>query len=201
MIERIILVDLPAEFGIKDMELLKTLVELVARNPGLRINYDALARDLKRSKPTIINYISYLEYALILKLVRNLRPGFMATSRKMRKAYPNNVAFSHIFAAPEDIGKVIETAVLQELDAEYYFRDNTTEIDFILKDGKIVPVEVKYGKVELKRFLRALDKIELDYGFVITRDIYKEEEINGKRIFMMPAWAFVLFKDEFITKK
>lgn len=200
VIERIILVDLPAEFGIKDMELLKTLVELVARNPGLRINYDALARDLKRSKPTIINYISYLEYALILKLVRNLRPGFMATSRKMRKAYPNNVAFSHIFAAPEDIGKVIETAVLQELDAEYYFRDNTTEIDFILKDGKIVPVEVKYGKVELKRFLRALDKIELDYGFVITRDIYKEEEINGKRIFMMPAWAFVLFKDEFITK-
>ena len=198
VIERIIFVDLPSEFGIKDMDLLKTLVELVARNPGLRINYDALSRDLKRSKPTIINYISYLEYALILKLVRNLRPGFMATSRKMRKAYPNNVAFSHIFAFENSFGKVIETAVLQELDAEYYFRDNATEIDFILKNGKIVPIEVKYGKVELKQFLRALDKIELDYGFVITRDIYKEEEINGKRIFMIPAWAFVLFKDEFL---
>jgi len=45
---------------------------------------------------------------------------------------------------------------------------------------------------------RGKDKIELDYGFVITRDIYKEEEINGKRIFMIPAWAFVLFKDEFL---
>ena len=61
-----------------------------------------------------------------------------------------------------------------------------------------MPVGVKYGKVELKQFLRALNKIELDYGFVITHDIYKEEEIEGKRIFMIPAWAFVLFKEEFI---
>jgi predicted AAA+ superfamily ATPase len=118
----------------------------------------------------------------------------------MRKAYPNNVAFSHIFASENNFGNVIETAVLQALDAEYYFRDNATEIDFILKlkNGEIVPVEVKYGKVELKQFLRALAKIELDYGFVITRDIYKEEEINGKRIFMIPAWAFMLFKEEFL---
>ena len=201
VLERIIYVDLPSEFGIKDMELLKTLVELVARNPGLRINYDALSRDLKRSKPTIINYINYLEYALILKLVRNLRPGFLATSRKMRKAYPNNVAFARIFAPEADPGKVIETAVLQALDAGYYFRDNHTEIDFILKSGKIVPIEVKYGtNVELKQFTRALNKIGLDYGIVITRDIYKEEEIKGKRILMVPAWAFLLFKQEFIRR-
>ncbi len=201
VLERIIFVDLPSEFGIKDMELLKTLVELVATNPGMRINYDALSRDLKRSKPTIINYISYLEYALILRRVRNLRPGLMATSRKMRKVYPTNVAFARIFA-PESspgIGRVVETVILQELDAEYYFRDNTTEIDFILKNGRIVPVVVKYGgEPELKQFLRTLAKIGLDYGFVITRDIYKEEKINGKRILMVPAWAFVLFKDEFI---
>lgn len=57
---------------------------------------------------------------------------------------------------------------------------------------------MNYGNVELKQFLRALAKIELDYGFVITRDIYKEEELNGTRLFMIPAWAFVLFKDEFL---
>jgi predicted AAA+ superfamily ATPase len=125
----------------------------------------------------------------------------MATSRKMRKAYPNNIAFARIFAPEANIGKVIETAVLLALDAEYYFRDNHTEIDFILKSGKIVPVEVKYGKkVELKQFTRALNKIGLDYGIVITRDIYKEEEIKGKRILMVPAWAFLLFKQEFIRR-
>jgi len=197
VIERIIYIDLPSEFGIKDMELLKTLVELVARTPGLRLNYDALSRDLKRSKTTIINYIAYLEYALMLKLVHNLRPGFMATSRKLRRVYPGNVAFSYMFAA-KDLGKVIENLVLQELDARYYFRDNAAEIDFVLKNGKIVPIEVKYGRVELKQFIRALDKIGLDSGIVITKDVYKEEKINDKQIFMIPAWAFVLFKQEFL---
>lgn len=205
VIERIIYIDLPAEFGIKDMELLKTLVELVARNPGLRLNYDALSRDLDRSKPTIINYIAYLEYALMLKLVHNLRPGFMATSRKLRRAYAGNVAFSCMFMfAEKDPGKVVENLVLQELDARYYFRNKSVEIDFILKNGngKIVPIEVKYGKVEpeLKQFIRALDKIGLDYGIVVTRDVYREAKINGKQILMIPVWAFLLFKHEFLER-
>ena len=199
VIERIIYIDLPAEFGIKDMELLKTLVELVARNPGLRLNYDALSRDLNRSKPTIINYIAYLEYALMLKLVHNLRPGFMATSRKLRRAYPGNIAFSYMFTE-KDLGKVVENLVLQELDARYYFRDNAAEIDFILKNGKIVPVEVKCGKVELKQFIRALDKVGLDSGIVITKDVYKEEKTNDKQILMIPVWAFLLFKQEFLYR-
>ena len=197
VIERIIYIDLPSEFGIKDMELMKTLVELVARNPGLRINYDALSRDLNRSKPTIINYIAYLEYALMLKLVHNLRPGFLATSRKLKRAYPSNVAFSYLFADKE-LGKVVENLVLQELDAQYYFRDNASEIDFVLKNGKIVPIEVKYGKPELKHFIRALDKLGLDSGIVITKDVYKAEKINDKQILMIPVWAFVLFKHEFL---
>jgi len=196
VLERIILIDLPSEFGIKDMELLKTLTELVAGNPGMVINYDALAKDLRRSKPTIINYINYLEYALILKLISNLRPGFLATSRKMRKAYMSNAAFSFIYS--HEIGKVMENLVLQELDAEYYFRKNKAEIDFILNKEKRLPIEIKYGKVELKQFLRALDKVELDCGIVVTKDIYREEKIDDKRIIMIPAWAFLLFKEEFI---
>lgn len=198
VLERILFIDLPAEFGIKDMELLKTLVELVAQNPGLRINYDALARDLKQSKPTIINYFGYLEYALILKLVRNLRPGFLATSRKLKRAYPTNVAFARMFSTADNLGKVIETLLAQELDARYYFRDNSTEIDFILKDGKILPIEVKYGKVDLAQFRRALDKTGLDYGLLITKDRYKEEKIDCKNILMVPIWAFVLFPHKFL---
>ena len=182
----------------KDMELLKTLVELVARNPGLRINYDALARDLKQSKPTIINYVGYLEFGLILNLVRNLRPGFMATSRKLKRAYPTNVAFARMFVIEDNLGKVIETLMVQELDARYYFRNNSTEIDFILKNEKILPIEVKYGKIDPLQFCRALNKIGLEYGIVITKDRYREEKINGKQILLIPAWVFVLFPHKFL---
>jgi len=129
----------------------------------------------------------------------------MATSRKLRRAYAGNVAFSCMFMfAEKDPGKVVENLVLQELDARYYFRNKSVEIDFILKNGngKIVPIEVKYGKVEpeLKQFIRALDKIGLDYGIVVTRDVYREAKINGKQILMIPVWAFLLFKHEFLER-
>ena len=67
-----------------------------------------------------------------------------------------------------------------------------------MKNGKIVPIEVKYGKSELKHFIRALDKIGLDSGIVITKDVYKAEKIKDKQILMIPVWAFVLFKHEFL---
>ncbi|WP_157438782.1 DUF4143 domain-containing protein, partial [Acidiplasma aeolicum] len=37
--------------------------------------------------------------------------------------------------------KLIENFVMQELDSKYYFRDKNYEIDFILKNGNIIPVE------------------------------------------------------------
>ena len=67
-----------------------------------------------------------------------------------------------------------------------------------MKNGKIVPIEVQYGKPELKHFIRALDKLGLDSGIVITKDGYKAETIKDMQILMVPVWAFVLFKREFL---
>ena len=94
MIERIIYRDLPLEFGIKDHELLKTLIEMIATQPGMIINYDALSRNLKRHKKTIMDYFFYLEYAMLVRIVANYRKGFLVSSRKMRKAYMTNTAVS-----------------------------------------------------------------------------------------------------------
>ena len=61
IVDRIIYKDIPLEFGIKDLELLETLVKIIFTQPGLIVNFDAFARNLKRDKKTIINYIFYLK--------------------------------------------------------------------------------------------------------------------------------------------
>jgi hypothetical protein len=202
VIDRILHIDLPLEFGLKDTELLKTILELTAKNPGFIVNYDSLSKDLKRSKQTVMSYFWYLEYALIIKLVSNIRPGFLSTSRKMRKAYLTNTAFALACERTpgEDVyGKLLENLVLQELDAEYYFRMKNTEIDFIAKkDGKMTPIEVKYGKVDVKEFAGALDKVGLKRGIIVTKDVFREEEVEGKKITLAPAWLFALFKDNIL---
>ncbi|MDI6708348.1 MAG: ATP-binding protein [Candidatus Thermoplasmatota archaeon] len=156
VIERIIYRDLPVEFGLKDIELLNILIKMVAESPGMVLNYDSLSRDLKRSKTTIINYISYLEYALILRLVYNYRKGFVSSSRKLRKIYLTNVSISFAlvphFYTEKFLEKVVENLVINKFNVKNYYRNNY-EIDAVIKTSKgILPVEVKYGKIEAKKY-------------------------------------------------
>lgn len=192
VLERIIYKDLPWEFGLKDAELLRSLVEMVSREPGMIINFDRLSRDLRRNKITLINYFEYLKYGLIIRELRNLRAGFLISSRKAKKVYPLNTAFC--FAYRQDfyqerfLQKAGETAVANFLNASYYFRNNF-EVDFILKRGeKTIPVEVKYGKVDKKGISRFLEKFKMKEGIIVSKDVFKEE--NSLKI--IPLWQFLL---------
>lgn len=196
VIERIIYRDLPVEFGLKDIELLNILIRMIAENPGMILNYDNLSRDLKRSKTTIINYISYLEYAMILKLVYNYRKGFVTSSRKMRKIYLTNVSISFAlvpgFYTEKFLEKAVENLVINKLNAKNYYRNNY-EIDAVIKTSKgILPVEVKYGKTETKKILKFLEDFNLKEALVVTKDLFKKETIDGKKILFIPAWILLI---------
>lgn len=196
IIERIIYRDLPIEFGLKDIELLKILIEMVAKNPGMILNYDRLSIDLKKNKRTIINYISYLEYAMIFKLVHNYRKGFLISSRKLRKIYLTNSALSLIFVedfyAESFLEKIIEEIVINEIDVKNYYR-NSYEIDAIIKTKKdTLPIEVKYGKVETKGMLKFLIEFSIKKGIIVTKDVFKEEKFENKKISFIPIWIFLL---------
>ncbi|MBE0524720.1 MAG: ATP-binding protein [Methanosarcinales archaeon] len=58
VIERVIYKDLPDEFEIKDVELLKTLVYIISKKPGMIVNYKEIAKDLGKDQRTIANYLN-----------------------------------------------------------------------------------------------------------------------------------------------
>ena len=196
VLDRIVLIDVPEEFGIRDTDLLKKLVEMIASDPGFMLNYDSLSKKLGRSKQTIINYIFYLEYSLVIKTVKNMRPGFLSSSRKMRKVYFTNSAFQ--FAARgltyDNLGKVAENAVFQASSPDNYYREGQEEIDFLItRDGKVIPIEVKYGAYEADRIITLVKKLGLSYGIIVSRDEYRIHERNGVKIRIIPLWLFVLY--------
>ena len=196
VIERIIYKDLPIEFGLKDIELLKILIELFAKNPGMILNYDTLSKDLKKNKITLTNYISYLEYAMVLRIVCNYRKGFLVSSRKLKKIYLTNSAFSFVFVdnfySESFLEKIIEEMVINEIEAKNYYR-NSYEIDAIVKlKQKVLPIEVKYGKVEAKGMLKFLREFSIKRGLIITKNLFKEETVDNKKISLIPIWAFLL---------
>ena len=196
IIERISLIDIPEEFHIKNIELLKNILNIIGDQPGFILNYDSLSKDFNVSKETLINYFYYLEYSLIIKLVLNFRGSFASASRKMKKVYFYNSSFLYNYKNIMNYnyyGKLIENFVMQELDAKYYFRDKSYEIDFILKNDNIIPVEVKYrNNVETKNFIKVLKKLNLNYGIIISKDEFRNEIIDNIKIKILPVWYLPL---------
>jgi hypothetical protein len=202
VIERIIYRDLPEEFGIKDYELLKTLIEMIAREPGMIINYDALSRNLHRNKKTIMDYFFYLEYSMLIKILANYRKGFLVSSRKLKKAYIANTAISFAivenFYSDSFLERIAENFAVIETDAKNYYR-NKYEVDLILGRGeKIIPIEVKYGRPETDSMLRFLSEFNLERAIILTKDVFEKKTINRKKILLLPLWSFSLSGESYL---
>jgi hypothetical protein len=191
VIDRVILRDLPIIFKTKDIELLERIVKLIFSNPGAILNINSLSKDLGKNKITVSNYLKFLESALLIRVLSNFRPSFLASSRKLRKYYPTTTSL--IFSVSKDffrknIGKVLETYVVNSINAKYYFRKLGKEIDIILvKEDKILPVEVKESikeEADIENFSKLITYVKSKKGVIISLN----QKIERKNIKVLPAY-------------
>jgi len=190
--ERIIYRDIPETFRIEDFEIIRILADYIFKNPGIILNIESLSRDLGRHKKTIRNALNYLELSFLIKRVSNLRGSFLSTSRKNRKAYPLHPALS--LSKDEDMN--LECLVRSETNAEYYWRKQNYEVDFVLKNEKVIPIEVKnkerINRRDLKGLLKFCSIAEIHEGFVVSRGGDERSiEADGVRIKIVPVSRFL----------
>ena len=79
----------------------------------------------------------------------------------------------------------------------YWLDKNRNEVDVILTIRKtLIPIEIKYSnnisKKELKGILCFMKTYEIKKGLVITKDILKQQNIDGNVIYFIPIWLFLL---------
>lgn len=173
VIDRVALRDLPMTFGARDAALSEKIMGLILSNPGLIVNTNALSESLGRSKITVSNYLRYIEASLLVRPLSNYRPGTLSSSRKLKKYYPAtpSLIFAHDREAfRRNIGGVLETYVANALGAGLYFREGKKEIDLILRDGELLPVEVKAsaGERDLNKFGALVEYVGAEEGYMIT---------------------------------
>ena len=196
VVARVILRDIPIEFGVRDFELMESMLRLIFSNPGLIFNLNSISRSLGRSRLTISNYLNYLTYGLTVMMLSNYRKGALTASRKFKKVYPAApsliFAYSKSFYEEEYFGKVLETYVVNALNAKYYFRKNGEEIDVIWERNKEpLPIEVKESveKIDIQKFARILKKLGFREGTIVTSEEFGEETLDGIKIYIKPAWC------------
>ena len=199
IIDKVIYIDIPKVFEIEEPELLQSLISIVSSSPGIIVDYESLANDLKRNRKTISNYLFYLEKSFILKKVYNFSRNLLTGEKKKKRFYPSTTALTILYNA--DYGKVIETLVLQNSDFKFFYRKNSKEVDFIHVNEKvIVPVEVKTKKKIDKRIkinmLDFMKRFDIWEGIVLTEDYEGEEETEWfgtkRKIKFIPLWKWLL---------
>ncbi len=194
VIEKVLKIDLPKRFRNINEELLSRLIDIFYERPGTYINYDELSNDLKISKKTLLQHIYYLEFAYIIRRVKNFRPKMRTTSRKMQRVYPYHWSLGFGWTGKTDFGTIAASL----LDAKYYWRKNGKEIDFLLVGKQILPVKVKESakvtKGELRHMLFFMKNFGLKEGMLVYSGNEEKAEVNGFTIKKMPLWKLSLME-------
>lgn len=127
---KIIYEDLPSIFPIDDPQLLYRLFNIICKNPGMIVEYNALASDLGRNRKTISAYLDYLKYGFLIRRLFNYSKNLLTREKKLKKFYPSLACFTDA-----ETSKIVETVVAQILKAGFFWNHkNRYEVDFILSE-------------------------------------------------------------------
>ena len=131
-----------------------------------------MCRDLGISRPTLYQYLSFLEGTYFIKTIRPYSKGRSVEIRKTPKVYLCDVGLVNRFARL-DTGRLFEQSVFQNLQVKgelhYFQKKSGIEIDFILNKEKAFEVKLSVQGSDVSRLERLSHEIGL-----------REYEVVGK---------------------
>ncbi|RLI99942.1 MAG: hypothetical protein DRP03_02260 [Candidatus Aenigmatarchaeota archaeon] len=208
IIEKIIFEDIPSVFETRRRDVLYSILEYACKNTSNMIDISGLAKTLNVNYHTAKLYIFYLQRSFLLDILFNYSGSFAKQLRKNKKvhiAHPS-IAFAllnyneSVLDIEEVVSKFIESVVFQHVRIKnknvYFWRTpNKDEVDIVLAENGIIPIEVKYkseiAKRDIKGMIKFMKRFKIERGFVITKDVMREEDIDNLKIFYIPAWLFL----------
>ena len=148
------------------------------------INLQDLSKEIGISNKTLSNYLFYLEESFLIRKVYNFSRNLLTSEKKLKRYYLASPSFSAAISDFNDKGKLAENFLISLKDYRFFWRDvYKHEVDFIeIKDGKIIPIEVKYKNIVTEKDFNNL--ILFSKKFKIKEAILLNKEIENKDIIM-----------------
>ncbi len=197
IVEKVIYRDLPQLVKIEEPAAIESLLNTLMEEPGQLIDISTLASELKISRQTTSNYLTYLQDCFLLKKLYNYSKSRRKVERKLKKYYPTIISPDLLFRE-DDFSKsrVFEWLVVNQLNPEFFWRDAfKNEVDMIITEGnQITPTEVKYGKIDATGLSAFMKKNTIKKGQIISNT--EEQKINKDygAISVIPAYKYLLKK-------
>lgn len=199
IVERVSFIDLTNVFKIKYPQHLRTILELIAANPGLLLDYANLSKILGRDQRVIADYISYLKYTFLIKSLYNYSKSRFVSERKLKKAYLGSTNFIYgfypeKFTDPEFLGRVMENLLVINSDVEFFWRQGNYEVDLVLKGD--IPLELKYQDRitddDIKPIIKFCNKYKASRSLILTRSFLDSSKKENVELLFIPLWMYLL---------
>ena len=209
----IITKDIEKRYEVREAEKLRALARFYLTNISSTITFNSLKNYLGLSTDTIEKFSSYLEEANLIFFLKRFSYKIKEQEKSPRKVYSIDTGLSNAigFKFSANSGRVMENVVAIELkrrstinpNLEIYYWKNiqNEEVDFVIKENlkvkQLIQVcsdikDEKTKKREMRALLKALKQFKLKEGLIISEDISKEEEIDGKKIVYIPLWRWLI---------
>lgn len=201
--------DIVDRFKIRDETLFEIILKKTAENIGKPFSFRSIGNKLqplgyKVSSKTIVKYFEYAVKGYLL-IPSYFRRESLIQRENERKMYFIDNGYLETFYISENMGRKLENILAMNLFFSgknlFYFR-NKLEIDF-LPEAKI-PIQVTYRIVdphtlqrEVKGLLKYLHNTGGERGYMLTWNEVDTIEDDGKTIYILPAWYFLLFGEFF----
>lgn len=197
IVEKVLYRDMAGLFQIRDISALRSLLSIIMNDPGQIIKISELSKELNISRLTLSNYLSYLEDSFLVLKLYNYSANVRKTERKLRRYYPKILSPDLLFRDDDySKSKVFEWMIVTQLKAEFFWRDPyKNEVDVVMANKGLTPIEIKYGKLSFDGLLAFMNKFKINRGFIITSETEQVQRIGDKTLLAIPAFKFLLKED------
>ena len=193
IIEKIVYRDISQLFRVRDVGVLDSLLKIIVDRPGQLVDISELGKELNVSRQTVSNYLMYLQESFLVRKLYNFSTNRRKTERKLKKYYPTLLLDAVFENDVLSSSRVFEWLMVNQLGAEFFWRDSYKhEVDVVIADEKVVPVEIKAGKIETKGLVTFMEKFGVDKGYIVTPDREKRLEVGGKVIEVVKGYKFLM---------
>lgn len=192
IVEKILFRDIPSMFRIRDIGSLDTTLKIIMSNPGDIIEMSGLSRDIGISRQSLSQYLNYLEKSFLVKKLYNFSRSKRTSEKRLKKFYPS-IILPEITFSNDSLSKarVFEWLAVKSLNPKFFWRDAyKNEVDFVIDENGIFPVEIKSGKIDTGGTEAFMKKFRARKGFIISDDT--ETSLVGGDIAVIPMHKFLL---------
>lgn len=161
-------------------EIIRDLMLLLLQSTGSGLDIQRISRDLKVARPTLYDYLAFLEGTYFIKTIRPFSKGKSTELRKIPKVYACDTGIANHFARL-DTGHLFENSVFQNLRIKgkinYYQRKSGGEIDFILNKEDAFEVKLNPDESDLRKLKTLAADLSLNEYKIISKNYSEMENV------------------------